>query len=142
MDPAPPNDKRNIFPFFRLPRELRDGIYECVEARTESSNVPITSSLCCHLRLEGGLCTNLLLVSKQFAAEYKERGSARIKLTTCEFISRSGQKRADIPPVVKNVHATSLKLEAYGDVLIAHLKGSTNFVREYITEIGTTTTTI
>ncbi|KAK4613243.1 hypothetical protein CLAFUW4_08814 [Fulvia fulva] len=63
---------KKIFPFFRLPRELRDSIYEECDG---SQDVSLSGPKDDHLQawVEGGFRINLLLVSKQFSDEYQER---------------------------------------------------------------------
>ena len=62
--------RRQVFPFFTLPRELRDIICQaCDGDETVRPSVPKDKYL--SASVEGGLRTNLLLINKQFNSEYQ-----------------------------------------------------------------------
>ena len=73
-----PNSK-NIFPFFKLPRELRDSIYEL--ATTDRLRIE-TEAEKFRLFVLNSLIKNMLLVNRQFMIEYLERTS---KLSSLVF---------------------------------------------------------
>lgn len=86
-----------VFPFFRLPRELRDEIYKDVEGRTTRINIKLFKSSSKHALQAHGVSVckakfyshpqgYLLLISKTFRAEYEEEAwqHARLELTKPE----------------------------------------------------------
>lgn len=63
------SDLHNIFPFFELPRELRDMVYD--EGLDDHE---MTLKCGMMLRAMAVANTNFLLVNRQFQEEYQQRG--------------------------------------------------------------------
>ena len=105
--------RKHVFPFFRLPTELRDIIYESCHdfkvsrprqftfkrgsrnASTRPSSVHVSADL------KDGLLVNLLLISKQFAAEYRSRKQHPTTLIIGQSSRPSSKDAAHFPRVAR-----------------------------------------
>ncbi|KAK4628933.1 hypothetical protein CLAFUW4_08144 [Fulvia fulva] len=101
---ASDHSKRDIFPFFDLPREMRDSIYlhlgisssktrlmhnDGWDPDDEDSKKPIEDLSVIRLRIENVCRSNVLCVSRQFKQEYEEQLS---KATTIVFTDHKGNE--------------------------------------------------
>ena len=121
MSSADTNPDKHIFPFFRLPGELRDNIYDSCD----DSNPPQIYDILdlenphkgMNVKFEGGLLTNLLLVSKKFAVEYKNRKEGHSRLVvTDRFASEDGLEyigdAENLPPIAQDVASVEFRLNS------------------------------
>ncbi|KAK4613488.1 hypothetical protein CLAFUW4_08815 [Fulvia fulva] len=87
---TPTTIDRTAFPFFRLPRELRDNIYEDCDGNQQ---VSLAGDGTENIKawVEHGLRTNFLLVCKQFSREYwmRQRGQGKLIIDATFYPARS-----------------------------------------------------
>ncbi|KAK4613841.1 hypothetical protein CLAFUW4_08781 [Fulvia fulva] len=118
--------KKHIFPFFRLPGELRDNIYDCCDDyEPDYGYMLFVMKFCTHVYvcLKGGFVTDLLLINKQFTAEYRSHKqrhrylsiSKRPCLARGDLFHVMDEER--LPRLAQNIARVEFSIDAYAGQL-------------------------
>ncbi|KAF7193425.1 hypothetical protein HII31_05205 [Pseudocercospora fuligena] len=107
-DSAAAESKRHIFPFFSLPRELRDAVYEDAALKVERVQECPNEGVALKTK---ALCPKLLRINKQFHTEYIEANKKNPDLAslilTDRVLDAGGRGFVKFPPWTATI--TTLK---------------------------------